>query len=180
MHTCHVNSQVIRFILSVSPGKEPAAELVTENIEHQDLLFLPVDKGTRKGYNPGHNNGPSNLLERVQAFMRWTTASCTERAIRLARLAQFLCVPNMVVLLVLLLRLLAVGGWVGSLIFSHSSVRSVMCVYIYDADVRGANIPMVHFLSIQQAKVSSLSSNLTMTATLQLYVVASLWTLSCL
>lgn len=131
MHTCHVNSQVIRFILSVSPGKEPAAELVTENIEHQDLLFLPVDKGMRKGYNPGHNNGPSNLLERVQAFMRWTTASCTERAIRLARLAQFLCVPNMVVLLVLLLRLLAVGGWVGSLIFSHSSVRSVyVCIYI--------------------------------------------------
>lgn len=68
---------VIRFIFSVTPGTEPAAELVTENIEYNDLLFLPVDKGTRKGYNPGHNpGGVSNLLERVQAFMRWTTKSC--------------------------------------------------------------------------------------------------------
>lgn len=140
MHTCHVNSQVIRFILSVSPGKEPAAELVTENIEHQDLLFLPVDKGTRKGYNPGHNNGPSNLLERVQAFMRWTTASCTERAIRLARLAQFLCVPNMVVLLVLLLRLLAVGDGGVSHSFAQQCAFYLCVIYIYMMLTCGAPI----------------------------------------
>lgn len=73
------------------------------------------------------------------------------------------------------------GGWGGLLFVCTAVCVLFMCyIYIYDADVRGANIPTVHFLSIQQAKVSSLSSNLTMTATLQLYVVASPWTLSCL
>jgi hypothetical protein len=56
---------------------------VTENIAHKDLLFLPTEVGTRKGYNPGHTNkGMSNLLERVQSFMRWTTASCTVLVVR--------------------------------------------------------------------------------------------------
>ena len=139
MHTCHVNSQVIRFILSVSPGKEPAAELVTENIEHQDLLFLPVDKGTRKGYNPGHNNGPSNLLERVQAFMRWTTASCTESCTVLM-CSKYGRVVGVVVASF-------GGGWVGGV--SHSFAQQCafcLCIiYIYMMLTCGANIPMCIF-----------------------------------
>ena len=49
------------------------AALLRENQGTGDLLFLPVLVGNRRGYSGGK---PSNLLERVQAFMRWVTVAC--------------------------------------------------------------------------------------------------------
>lgn len=63
----------IRFLLSAKPATIIDSDLLAEAHAHQDLLFLPVDPGHRKGYSGGK---PSNLLERVQAFMRWVGRSC--------------------------------------------------------------------------------------------------------
>ena len=67
----------VRFLLSVNPGTNPDATIAAEATEHGDMLFLPVDPGSRRGYSDGDGQ-TSNLLERVQAFMRWTTDSCGE------------------------------------------------------------------------------------------------------
>ena len=64
---------VIKFIMQVTPGVQVPPELARENDQTNDLLFLPVIVGNRKGYSGGK---PSNLLERVQAFMRWVTVAC--------------------------------------------------------------------------------------------------------
>jgi hypothetical protein len=64
----------IRFIHSVKPGDAVPADLTAEANTHGDMLFLPVDPGSRKGYSDGAH--PSNLLERVQAFLRWVTINC--------------------------------------------------------------------------------------------------------
>jgi hypothetical protein len=65
----------VRFILSVRPGTSPDADVASEATDHGDMLFLPVDPGHRRGYSDGDGQ-TSNLLERVQAFMRWTADSC--------------------------------------------------------------------------------------------------------
>eukprot|EP00039_Didymoeca_costata_P011453 m.160852 g.160852 ORF g.160852 m.160852 type:complete len:409 (-) comp15176_c0_seq3:582-1808(-) len=63
----------IRFLLSLKPGENIPESIQQENEEFNDILLLPIDPGSRKGYS---GSGPSNILERVRAFFRWTKASC--------------------------------------------------------------------------------------------------------
>ncbi len=64
---------VVRFLLSIKPGTRVPAPLLAENKVHHDLLLLPVDPGTRRGY---HGSEPSNLLVRVQHYFKWATGAC--------------------------------------------------------------------------------------------------------
>eukprot|EP00040_Diaphanoeca_grandis_P022614 m.121927 g.121927 ORF g.121927 m.121927 type:complete len:462 (+) comp28890_c0_seq1:385-1770(+) len=67
----------IRFLLSLPPGDVISEEIAAELKQYNDILLLPIAPGTRRGYSGGP--GPSNILERVRSFMRWSTQSCAFR-----------------------------------------------------------------------------------------------------
>jgi len=67
----------IRFLLSLPPGETISVEIASELKQFNDILLLPISPGTRKGYSGG--NKPSNILERVRSFMRWSSERCQFR-----------------------------------------------------------------------------------------------------
>eukprot|EP00041_Stephanoeca_diplocostata_P017251 m.343931 g.343931 ORF g.343931 m.343931 type:complete len:472 (-) comp20639_c0_seq2:749-2164(-) len=67
------NKVELRFIMGFESASSTPSNILEEAKKFEDMLLLPVGPGSRQGYS---GNGPSNLLERVQAFFRWTVASC--------------------------------------------------------------------------------------------------------